>query len=86
MRDPSHRQAIPAYESLSLSKILGRTKVHFPRRVFMDIEIGVVVKVLDLVGPWFQFSVLEDGWRHGQSRYDGVAPCTRHTLIFPGKE
>ena len=35
--------------------------MQFPRRVFVDVEEGVIVKVLDLVDPRLQLSVLEDG-------------------------
>ena len=52
---------IQTYKSLSFPKILGGTKMHFPRRVFMDIDVGVVIKVLDLVDPRLYFSVFEDG-------------------------
>ena len=62
--------------------------MQFPCRVFMDVEVGVVVKVLDLVGPWFQFSVLEDGWGHDQSTYDKTEGSNVHQphLNFSGKE
>ena len=52
-------EGIPTYEPLSLSKILGWTKVQLPRRVFVDIEVGVIVKALDLVDPGFSFPSLK---------------------------
>lgn len=54
-------EGTPTYEPLSLSKILGWTKVQLPRRVFVDIEVGVIVKALDLVDPRFQLPVFKDG-------------------------
>ena len=48
------------YEPPSFPKILGRTTTHFPGAV-LDIGVGVIVKVLDLVDPWLQFPVFEDG-------------------------
>ena len=46
---PDHRLGMAAYDSPSLRKIL--TTTHLPR-VFMDVNVGLVVKVLDLVDPW----------------------------------
>ena len=48
------------YAAPSLPEVFGRTAPHFPRVQF-DIEVGFAVNVLDLVDPWFWFSVLEDG-------------------------
>jgi len=48
------------YKAPSLPKILGRTATHFPR-VLVDIEVGLRAKILDLVDPWLEFSVFEDG-------------------------
>ena len=48
------------YEPHSLSKVSEGTKAQL-LRVYFDIEIGLSVNVLDLVDPWLQFSVFEDG-------------------------
>ena len=50
--------------------------INFPR-VFLNIKEGLVVKTLDLIDPWLQFSIVEDGYGvvgrcdgHGQNKYD----------------
>ena len=35
--------------------------MHFSCRLFMYVEVGAIVKVLDLVDSGLQLSVLEDG-------------------------
>ena len=47
-------------ETPSLPEIFGGTIGHFPR-VYLYIEVGFIVNVLDLVDPWLQFPVPEDG-------------------------
>ena len=47
------------HEPISL-KVLGRASAHV-LRVHFDIGVGLGENILDLVNPWFQFSVLEDG-------------------------
>jgi len=41
-------------------EVLGRTTTHL-LRVFVDIGMGLCKNVLDLIDPWLQFSVFEDG-------------------------
>ena len=48
------------YEPPSLSKIFSGTTTHFSR-VYVDIEEGISVDILDLVCPWLQFSAFENG-------------------------
>ena len=48
------------YKPPPLSEVLSGATAHFPR-VCLDIEVGLRLKVLDLVDPWLQFSVFEDG-------------------------
>jgi len=54
----NYREGMMTYNPPSFPKVL--TTAHF-LRVFVDINIGLSVKVLDPVGPWLQFSVFEDG-------------------------
>jgi len=56
----SDRWRILAHETPSLSEIFGGTTAHLPR-VYFDVEIGLGLDVLDLVDPWLQFSIIEDG-------------------------
>ena len=60
VRYVNHRREIPTYEPPSLSEISCRTTTHAPR-VYLDIKESLSVNVLDLVGPWLQFSIYEDG-------------------------
>jgi hypothetical protein len=55
------------YKPSSLSESRGRSTTHIPRGYF-DIEEGLSVDVLDLVDPWLQFSVFEDGGGHRWQR------------------
>ena len=43
------------------SEVFGRIITHFPR-VHLDVEMGLTSDILGLVYPWFQSSVLEDGY------------------------
>jgi len=56
----NHRCQILTYEPPPLSKIVGGSTTHAPR-MYLDIEEGFSVDVLDLVDPRLQFSVSEDG-------------------------
>jgi len=62
VRFVNRRRQVATYEPPSLLKSPGRTTTNLSR-VFMDIEVGLRVQVLDLVDPRLQFSVLEDGCR-----------------------
>ena len=59
-RNDGLRERKQAHESISLLKVLGRASAH-DSRVHFDIGVGLGVNILDLVNPWLQFSVLEDG-------------------------
>ena len=48
------------YGPPSFPEISGGTTVHLPRS-HLDIDEGVIVNVLDLVDPWLQLPVFEDG-------------------------
>ena len=50
------------YEAPSLSEIFGGTTAHFPC-MYLDIEVGLSVNVLNLVDPGLQPSALKDGRR-----------------------
>ena len=48
------------YKPSPLFKVFGGATTHFPR-MYRNVEVGLTLDVLDLVDPWLQFSVLEDG-------------------------
>ena len=51
IRYASRAREMQTYEPRSVLKILGGTATHF-FRVFVDIQVGPSVEVLDLVNPW----------------------------------
>ena len=60
VRSTNNRPRKRTHQPVSLLNVLGRTTTHLPR-VFLDIEVGPRVKILDLVDSWLQSSVFEDG-------------------------
>lgn len=54
------------YKPPPLSKLFDGTTTHFPRE-YLDVKVGFIMDVLDLVDPWFQFSVFEDGGVTGRT-------------------
>ena len=51
---------MPTHESSSLPKVLDTTTIDFPRFI-LDVNERIVVKALDLIDPWLQISLFEDG-------------------------
>ena len=58
-------------------------------RVHLDIKVGLRVDVLDLVDPWFQFSILEDRkgiagrvQGHGQNEHDSVGEHQQAAMLY----
>jgi len=60
-----------AYDTPSLSETPGGTATHVSR-VYLNIEEGFTVNVLDLVDSWSQLPMFEDGGG-GVGRYQGHA-------------
>ena len=45
----------------------------------MNVKVGLVINVLDLVDPWLEFPVLEDGRRvAGRAQGHGWRKCGEH--------
>jgi hypothetical protein len=60
VRFASQRLLRQTHETISLLKVLARTRTHVSR-VRLNIDVGLCEDVLDLVNPWLQFSVFKDG-------------------------
>jgi len=56
----SDKEWFPTYEPLVLSEPVGGTATQFPS-VYFAIDEGLSDNILDLVYPWLQFSIFEDG-------------------------
>lgn len=49
----------PAYKASSFFEIFGGTTTHFPC-VYLNVEVGLGVNILDLVDSWLQLPAFED--------------------------
>jgi hypothetical protein len=67
VRSANWRLEIKAYEPPSFLEISGGTTAQL-HRVMVDVEVGVRKKVLDLVDPWLQSSIFEDGRALGHDK------------------
>ena len=65
----SNRWWTPTYEAPSLSEIFGGTTAYFPLE-YLDVGVGLSVDALNLIDPWFQLAVFEDG-RRVTGRFQG---------------
>lgn len=60
IRYRNHKFQMETYESLSVLEISSRITPQL-LRVFLDIQIVLMIKALNLINPWLHFSVFEDG-------------------------
>jgi hypothetical protein len=60
IRYTDHKPRKWTYDPPSILNLLGRTTTD-SLWLFVDIKEGLSVNILDLVDPWLQFPVFEDG-------------------------